>query len=112
MQNLRSRAADAYLLFLDLCQMTTAETPHWLVGAPEIARPLVLELLTTALTACPDLFFRHPEYTHLLKERVCSLVIKLFSPTVKVRYIYCSLLFFVADCAVACARPGRGHRRL
>jgi hypothetical protein len=29
--------------------------------------------------------FQHPEFSFLLKERVCALVIKLFSPNIKYR---------------------------
>lgn len=42
-----------------------------------------LELIETALCSTPDLFFRHPEFSFLLKEKVCALVIKLFSPSIK-----------------------------
>jgi hypothetical protein len=31
------------------------------------------------------IFFQHPEFSFLLKERVCALVIKLFSPNIKYR---------------------------
>ena len=30
-------------------------------------------------------FFQHPEFSFLLKERVCPLIIKLFSPSIKHR---------------------------
>ncbi|XP_065572080.1 protein MON2 homolog [Artemia franciscana] len=35
------------------------------------------------LSTYPAVFFSHPEFVFLLKERVCALVIKLFSPNVK-----------------------------
>jgi hypothetical protein len=82
---LRPRAADAFLLFQDLCALAGGEAPQWLPGAPEVPRPLALDLLAAALGAAPDVFVRHPEFSHLLKEHVCALVIRLFSPSVKVR---------------------------
>ena len=30
-------------------------------------------------------FFQHPEFSFLLKERLCPLIIKLFSPSIKQR---------------------------
>ena len=76
-------AGDAFLLFQDLCLLTAGEAPHWLQGVTEMTRTSGLELIETAMTACPALFTGHPELGFLLKERVCSLVIKLFSPGVK-----------------------------
>ena len=32
-----------------------------------------------------SVFFQHPEFSFLLKERVCPLIIKLFSPSIKHR---------------------------
>ncbi|KAF3855115.1 hypothetical protein F7725_023170 [Dissostichus mawsoni] len=54
---LRPSAKDAYMLFQDLCQLVNADAPYWL----------------------------HQEFSFLLKERVCPLVIKLFSPNIKFR---------------------------
>lgn len=54
------------------------------IGLTEMTRTFGLELIETSLTTCPALFPLHPEFSFLLKERVCALVIKLFSPTVKV----------------------------
>lgn len=34
---------------------------------------------------CYLVFLQHPEFSFLLKERVCALVIKLFSPNIKFR---------------------------
>ncbi|EDQ89355.1 uncharacterized protein MONBRDRAFT_32420 [Monosiga brevicollis MX1] len=76
-------AGDAYLLFQDLCLLTNGESPHWLQGLTEMTRTLGLELIETALLANPDVILRHVEFGHLLKERVCALVIKLFSPSIQ-----------------------------
>jgi len=79
-------AGDAFLLFQDLCLLTNGEAPHWLQGVIEMTRTFGLELIETALTSCPALFFDHPELGFLLKERVCSLIIKLFSPSVRTHH--------------------------
>ncbi|CAH1264447.1 MON2 [Branchiostoma lanceolatum] len=76
-------AADAYLLFQDLCQLVNADSPYWLVGMTEMTRTFGLELVENILTQFSPVFFRHPEFSFLLKERVCPLVIKLFSPNIK-----------------------------
>uniref|UniRef100_A0A665UCC3 Protein MON2 homolog n=1 Tax=Echeneis naucrates TaxID=173247 RepID=A0A665UCC3_ECHNA len=71
---LRPSAKDAYMLFQDLCQLVNADAPYWLVGMTEMTRTFGLELLD------------YSEVEHfLLKERVCPLVIKLFSPNIKFR---------------------------
>jgi hypothetical protein len=76
-------AGDAYLLFQDLCLLTNGESPHWLSGLEEMTRTFGLELIETALSTHPPLFFQHAEFGFLLKEHVCSLIIKLFSPGIK-----------------------------
>eukprot|EP00040_Diaphanoeca_grandis_P018250 m.95863 g.95863 ORF g.95863 m.95863 type:complete len:1511 (+) comp26850_c1_seq1:214-4746(+) len=81
--NLLQAASDAYLLFQDLCLLTNSDLPHWLMGGYVISQTFGLELIETALAGSPSLFFKHPEFTFLLKERVCSLVIRLFSPSIK-----------------------------
>ncbi|KAL4226466.1 hypothetical protein ACF0H5_014449 [Mactra antiquata] len=84
-KSLRPCAGDAYLLFQDLCQLVNADQPYWLVGMTEMTRTFGLELLESVLTAFPMIFSEHPEFSFLLKERVCPLVIKLFSPSLKYR---------------------------
>lgn len=83
--SLRPFARDAYLLFQDLCQLTSGEQPYWLVGMDEMMRTFGLELLENILKSFPNIFLKHPEFSFLLKERVCPLVIKLFSPSIKFR---------------------------
>ncbi|KAH9363344.1 hypothetical protein HPB48_006450 [Haemaphysalis longicornis] len=75
-KSLQPCAADAFLLF----QMVNADQPLWLVGLTEMTRTLGLELVESILASFPEAFLRHPEFRFLLKERVCPLVIKLFSP--------------------------------
>ncbi|WAR26074.1 MON2-like protein, partial [Mya arenaria] len=83
--SLRPCAGDAYLLFQDLCQLVNADQPYWLQGMTEMTRTFGLELLESVLTAFPSIFSKHPEFSFLLKERICPLVIRLFSPSLKYR---------------------------
>ncbi|CAJ0930938.1 unnamed protein product, partial [Mesorhabditis belari] len=80
---LRPCAADAYMLFRDLCLLVNMEQPLWLTGIDAISRPLGLELIESLIGQYPSVFFKHTEFAALLKEDVCPLVIKLFSPNVK-----------------------------
>ncbi|XP_042142763.1 protein MON2 homolog isoform X1 [Ixodes scapularis] len=82
-KSLQPCAADAFLLFQDLVQMVNADQPLWLIGLTEMTRTLGLELLESILASFPEAFLRHPEFRFLLKERVCPLVIKLFSPNAR-----------------------------
>ncbi|XP_039437762.1 protein MON2 homolog [Culex pipiens pallens] len=84
-KGLRPCAADAFLLFQDLVQLVNADQPYWLLGMTEMTRTFGLELLESVLTQYTSVFFRNPEFSFLLKERVCALVIKLFSPNIKYR---------------------------
>uniref|UniRef100_A0A673JQQ4 Protein MON2 homolog n=1 Tax=Sinocyclocheilus rhinocerous TaxID=307959 RepID=A0A673JQQ4_9TELE len=69
----------------DLCQLVNADAPYWLVGMTEMTRTFGLELLESVLNDFPEVFLQHQEFSFLLKERVCPLVIKLFSPNIKFR---------------------------
>ncbi|KAK6037930.1 hypothetical protein COOONC_24565 [Cooperia oncophora] len=70
---LRPCAADAYLLFKDLCLLINAKPSVWLVGIHEMTRTLGLELIENILKSYPGVFFRHPEFCDLLKSEVCPL---------------------------------------
>ena len=83
--SLRPCAQDAYMLFQDFCQLVNADQPMWLMGMTEMTRTFGLELMENVLSTFPDIFTKHPEFSFLLKERVCPLVIKLFSPSLKYR---------------------------
>ncbi|XP_076261833.1 mon2 homolog, regulator of endosome-to-Golgi trafficking [Rhynchophorus ferrugineus] len=78
-------AGDAYLLFQDLVQLVNADQPYWLIGMTEMTRTFGLALLESVLTQFYAVFYKFPEFSFLLKERVCALVIKLFSPNIKYR---------------------------
>ncbi|KAK4313902.1 hypothetical protein Pmani_014784 [Petrolisthes manimaculis] len=84
-KTLHPAAADAYLMFQDLVQLVNADEPLWLLGLTEMTRTFGLELLESVLTTFPSVFYNHPEFTFLLRDRVCALVIKLFSPNIKYR---------------------------
>uniref|UniRef100_A0A2S2R545 Protein MON2 n=1 Tax=Sipha flava TaxID=143950 RepID=A0A2S2R545_9HEMI len=76
-------AADAFLMFQDLVRLVNTDRPYWLVGMTEMTRTFGLELLESVLSDFQPVFFKHSEFGFLLKERVCALVIKLFSPNIK-----------------------------
>ena len=82
-RSLKPAAADAFLLFQDLVQIVNADQPYWLTGLTEMTRTFGLELLENIFNNFSTVFFRHQEFSFLLKERVCPLVIKLFSPNIK-----------------------------
>jgi hypothetical protein len=82
-KSLKSPAVDAFMLFQDLIQLVNAEQPFWLLGLTEMTRTFGLELLEMILSSFPDVFFKYPEFSFLLKEKICPLIIKLFSPSLK-----------------------------
>lgn len=86
-KGLKPCAADAFLLFQDLVQLVNADQPYWLLGMTEMTRTFGLELLESVLTNFSSVFYKNPEFSFLLKERVCALVIKLFSPNIKYRNV-------------------------
>ncbi|EDV29746.1 uncharacterized protein TRIADDRAFT_19890 [Trichoplax adhaerens] len=83
--SLQSCALDAYMFFQDLCSLINGEPPIWAIGLSEMIKAFGLELLESTLMQNPQIFLTHPEFSFLLKERICSLVIKLFSPSIKYR---------------------------
>jgi len=82
-KSLNPAAADAFLLFQDLVQLVNADQPFWLQGLIEMTRTFGLELLESIFNSFSVIFFRHEEFSFFLKEKVCPLVIKLFSPNIK-----------------------------
>lgn len=85
-RSLRLAAADAFMLFQDLLQLINAEQPQWLTGLTEMTRTFGLELLESAFASYSEVFIRHDEFSFLLKERVCPLIIKLLSPNIKYKH--------------------------
>jgi len=82
-RSLKPCAADAFLLLQDLIQLVNADNPFWLTGLTEMTRTFGLELLESIFNDYPQIFNKHEEFSFLLKERVCPLIIKLFSPNIK-----------------------------
>ncbi|XP_017477968.1 PREDICTED: protein MON2 homolog isoform X1 [Rhagoletis zephyria] len=85
--DMQTFAADAFFLFQDLVQLVNADQPYWLIGMTEMTRTFGLELLEAVLTNFSAVFHENNDFRLLLKERVCALVIKLFSPNVKHRQV-------------------------
>nr|CAH0104416.1 unnamed protein product [Daphnia galeata] len=83
---LKPFAQDAFSLFQDLVMLVNGDQPSWLIGMTEMTRTFGIELLENILVTFYSVFFKHQEFSSLLKERVCALVIKLFSPNVKSQY--------------------------
>ena len=65
----------AYLLFQDLCMLGKAERPMWIRDGAALPQPLSLEVVDNILVNNRNLFLHSPEYTELLKHRVCPLAI-------------------------------------
>ncbi|KAI8921650.1 hypothetical protein BC831DRAFT_75969 [Entophlyctis helioformis] len=77
-KEMRQCASDARLLFQDLCLLTSGE-PASFLRVQSMSKGFGLELIESVLVSTPSLFQSHPELLKLLKERVCSIVIKSFS---------------------------------
>ncbi|RUS25364.1 guanine nucleotide exchange factor in Golgi transport N-terminal-domain-containing protein, partial [Jimgerdemannia flammicorona] len=75
---LRPCAKDAYYLFQDLCILTNGEHPVYL-RLNHLSRTFGLELIESVLTNHFKLFRKHTEFSSLLRERVCPLIIKNMS---------------------------------
>ncbi|KAF8571910.1 hypothetical protein P879_00808 [Paragonimus westermani] len=78
-------AMDAYRLFQDLCALLNDEAPTWISGITHFSRPLGLELVEALISTYSILFRQHTTFAYLLKTSLCPLVIKLFSPSLKLR---------------------------
>ncbi|XP_045780169.1 protein MON2 homolog isoform X1 [Maniola jurtina] len=89
-KDLKPCAVDAYLILQDIIQLINGDSAHWLVGISEVPKTFGLELLDTVLTDFSDVFFKIAEFRFLLKEHVCALIIRLFSPNVKYRAAFTS----------------------
>ncbi|CAG9109023.1 unnamed protein product [Plutella xylostella] len=69
----------------DIIQLVNGDAASWLVGMTDVPKTFGLELLDTVLTDFAPVFFKINEFRFLLKEHVCALIIRLFSPNVKYR---------------------------
>ena len=78
--------SDAFMLFQDLIQLVKADQPFWLNGLTEMTRTFGLELLEMILSSFPEIFFKFEEFTFLLKEKICPIIIQLLSPNIKYKH--------------------------
>ena len=69
----------------DLYMLFNSETSLWLIEITDINKPFGLELLKSILVRYTEIFKKLPEMCFILKERVCPLLIKLFSPSTKLK---------------------------
>lgn len=81
-KSLRPHAADAFLLLRDLILILNEEPSLWLVGLIDIRYTLGLELLEIAFVSFSNVLSRHAEFRFLIKERVCYMILKMFSPDI------------------------------
>lgn len=81
-KSLRSSAADAFLLLRDLVLILNDEQSLWLVGLTDISKTFVLELLELVFVSFSDVLTRHEEFRYLIKERVCYMILEMFSPDI------------------------------
>ncbi|KAI8376178.1 uncharacterized protein BYT42DRAFT_573702 [Radiomyces spectabilis] len=71
-------AKDAFYLFQDLCLLTSGEPAEYL-RLGHLSKTFGLELIESVLTNHYTLFPEHKELIFLLRERVCPLILKIFS---------------------------------
>lgn len=81
-RSLKSAAADAFLLLRDLILILNDEQSLWLVGLTNINKTFVLELLELVFVSFSDVLTRHEEFRYLIKERICYMILELFSPDI------------------------------
>jgi hypothetical protein len=78
-------AQDAYMLLQDIYLLLNSDQSLWLININDINKPFGLELLKSVLSRYTELFQTNPEMLFILKERICPLLIKLFSPSTKLK---------------------------
>lgn len=81
-RSLKPAGADAFLLLRDLILILNDEQPLWLVGLTDISKTFVLELLELVFVSFSDVLARHEEFRFLIKERVCYMILEMFSPDI------------------------------
>ncbi|KPJ04584.1 Protein MON2-like [Papilio xuthus] len=105
-KELKPCATDAYLILQDIIQLINGDAAHWLVGISDVPKTFGLELLDTVLTDFSEVFFKIQEFRFLLKEHVCALIIRLFSPNVKYRAAFTALHIPGAGASAGAAGAG------
>eukprot|EP00698_Gefionella_okellyi_P007295 TRINITY_DN1772_c0_g1_i1.p1 TRINITY_DN1772_c0_g1~~TRINITY_DN1772_c0_g1_i1.p1 ORF type:complete len:1448 (+),score=361.17 TRINITY_DN1772_c0_g1_i1:50-4393(+) len=68
-------AGDAFVLFQDICLLANGDSAKYLQTS-SLSMEFGLELIETVLSAHVDVLRKMPKYTVLLRERVCSVLIK------------------------------------
>lgn len=81
-RSLKSAAADAFLLLRDLILISNDEQSLWLVGLTDVSKTFVLELLELVFVSFSDILTRQEEFRYLIKERVCYMILEMFSPDI------------------------------
>jgi hypothetical protein len=78
-------ALDGWKMFQDLCNFSSGDPATWLVGLNQakVKKSFCLEMIESILESYSVLFLNIPQFNFLLKEKVCNIVIKLFSPGCK-----------------------------
>lgn len=82
-RSLKTSAADAFLLLRDLVLILNDEPALWLVGLTDISKVFALELLEIAFVSFSDVLARHEEFRFLIKERICYMILAMFSADIK-----------------------------
>lgn len=84
-QLMKKAALDSFNFLQDLIFLIDGDKPCWLTEPIELSKEFGLELLEVVIDQFKDIFHNHREFAFLLKEKVCQLVIKFFSPNIKHR---------------------------
>jgi hypothetical protein len=73
---------DGCRLFLDLCLMSCGDDPKWMatLDSESVHPSFCLEMMEVVLNQYSEIFFAFPQFIFMLKENVCNIVIKNFSP--------------------------------
>ncbi|KAJ3325884.1 hypothetical protein HDV06_002269 [Boothiomyces sp. JEL0866] len=69
---------DAFVLFQDLCMLINGE-PGSFLKVNSIQKAMGLEIIESIISTCPKLFTIYPDLLSLVKDKVCPLIVKLFS---------------------------------
>ncbi|KAI9159566.1 Endocytosis and vacuole integrity protein [Blastocladiella emersonii ATCC 22665] len=76
--SLRPCARDAYLVFVDLCSLASGTDATTFLAVQSLPRAFALELLESVLANHAAVFERHIEFSHVLSQSVCPMVIKTY----------------------------------
>lgn len=91
-ETLSDLGKDAYMIIQDIYLLLNSEQSIWLLNVNNLNKLLSLEILRTILLKYTQIFLINPEMCFLLKERICPLLIKLLSPSTKLKPQQMSLI--------------------